>query len=432
MATTRRIRLSSLHPGQAQVDAELQRFNVVCCGRRWGKTRYGIRKIAEPAIAGAPVAWFSPTHKMLAETWRELVERLGPITARRNAAEHRIELITGGLVDLWSLEAFESVRGRKYRRIIVDEAAMVPHLAQAWQAAIRPTLTDYRGDALLLSTPKGRNFFWECYQRGLDPLRPDWACWHMPTASNPFIDPGEIAAARAELPERIFAQEYLAQFLDDLGGVFRKVREAVRVLAGRPVERDHQYVIGADWGRSGDYTVFAVLDATAMDLVALDRSNRVEYEHQRGRLAALVERYDPIAVIAEENSIGQPIIERLRRERIPVQPFTTTNASKAAIVDALALAFERGALGLLDDPVLLAELQAFEASRTPSGLMRYSAPAGEHDDTVIALALALFGAQRPRMTTATIDFHRRGGAPPAAAAPALLSDDELDQLLDTA
>jgi len=85
------------------------------------------------------------------------------------------------------------------------------------------------------------------------------------------------------------------------------------------------------------------------------------------------------------------LIEQLQRDGLPIQPFLTTNASKAQAIDALALAFERGEIRILDEPVLINELQAYESTRLPSGLTRYSAPEGMHDDTVMALSMAWHG-----------------------------------------
>jgi hypothetical protein len=123
-------------------------------------------------------------------------------------------------------------------------------------------------------------------------------------------------------------------------------------------------------------------------MVEMDRSNRVDYTVQCGRLQALYERWHPKQILAEENSVGQPVIEQLTRDGLRIQPFTTTNASKAQAVEALALAFERGDLRILNDVVLVSELAAYQAERLPSGLLRYSAPAGQHDDCVMALAIA--------------------------------------------
>jgi hypothetical protein len=155
-------------------------------------------------------------------------------------------------------------------------------------------------------------------------------------------------------------------------------------------------VVGVDWGKLADFTVFAVVDATTRELVALDRSNKVDYAVQLGRLNALCERFKPDRLIAEQNSMGEPLIEQLQRSGLPVWPFQTTNASKASVIDALALAFERGDLRIPDEAVLINELLVYQADRLPSGLLRYGAPPGMHDDCVIALALAWSGASAPK------------------------------------
>jgi Terminase large subunit, T4likevirus-type, N-terminal/Terminase RNaseH-like domain len=360
-------------------------------GRRWGKTKLGINRLTGPALDGKPVAWFSPSYRMLVEVWREIRQTLKPVIAHTNVQDRRIELITGGVLEFWSLDSPDVARGRKYRRIVIDEAAMIRELEDAWQAVIRPTLTDYEGDAWFFSTPKGRNFFWQLWQRGADPLQTDWASWQMPTTANPFINPAEVEAARRELPERTFAQEYLAAFLEDGGGVFRRVQDACTATPQDKPQSGHQYVLGIDWGRLEDFTVLSLIDVTTKEQGVVDRFNTIEYQTQLGRLKALYERFQPHAIIAEQNSIGVPLIEQMQRDSLPVQPFVTTNATKASAIDALALAFERGDLRILPDPVQTAELQAYEAERLPSGLMRYGAPPGQHDDTVMSLALAWQG-----------------------------------------
>jgi phage FluMu gp28-like protein len=277
---------------------------------------------------------------------------------------------------------------------VIDEAALARDLGRTWQMVIRPTLADLRGDAWLLSTPRGRDFFWECFQRG-QRAGGEWKSWHMPTSSNPHIDPAEIEAARADLPERVFQQEFLAHFLDQSGGVFRRVREAATATPQDAALPQHSYVMGVDFARQADYTCLAVIDTTTSELVALDRFNQVDYQVQLGRLQALAERFEPAVIVAEQNSIGLPLIEQLQRAGLPISPFVTSNASKTRIIDALALAFEQGSLRILNEPVLLDELQAFELERLPSGMVRYSAPPGKHDDTVMSLALAWSACQQP-------------------------------------
>lgn len=327
---------------------------------------------------------------MLSDVWRDIKRCLVDNSVRISEQDHRIEVVGGGVVDMWSLDSANSVRGRKYKRVVVDEAAMVRDLEDAWQAVIRPTLTDFRGDAWFPSTPKGLGFFKKLYDMGQDEAEPEWMSWQIPTETNTTIEglKEEIESARNGLPERIFAQEYLAQFLDDSGGVFRRIMEATTANPQDMAQPNHDYVIGVDWGKHNDFTVLTVLDVTTKEVVKVDRFNQIDYAVQVGRLTALCERFNTKTLIPERNSIGEPLIEQLQREKFKVHAFTTTNASKAEAIDALALAFERGDLKIIPDKILISELLAFEAERLPSGLLRYGAPAGYHDDCVMSLALA--------------------------------------------
>src|SRR6266571_1053124 len=127
------LQLTALHPAQRQVVQQAKRFNVVCCGRRWGKTVLGMDRLIHPALEGKPVAWFSPTYKIVADAWRELRTTLAPVTRDRSEQEKRLKLISGGVVELWSLDSVDSGRGRKYAAVVIDEAAMIPTLEHAWQ-----------------------------------------------------------------------------------------------------------------------------------------------------------------------------------------------------------------------------------------------------------------------------------------------------------
>jgi phage FluMu gp28-like protein len=243
-----------------------------------------------------------------------------------------------------------------------------------------------------MSTPKGRNDFWQLYQRGLDPFQTEWACWQMPTSTNPFIPPGEVEAARLDSPEDTFRKEYLAEFLED-SAVFTKVRESATAKEqgyaqdGYPSHPRHSYVVGVDWGKYEDYSVFAVIDTTVRELCHLDRSNHLDYTLQVRRLEDICKRYQVSQVIAEGNAQATTI-ELLRKANLPVREFTTSNVSKQNIIEGLKLGLEQGRLKILDNSVLLSELQAFEATRLPGGGLRYAAPSGYHDDCVMALALA--------------------------------------------
>lgn len=383
--------LPRLHPAQREVKAGASRFSVLDCGRRWGKDVLLIDFAVEVLLKGYPVGWFNPSYKMLTEVWRTLKNLLQPITVRVDSQEHRLELVTGGVLDMWSLDAYDTARGRKYKRVIVNEAAMSPNLREAWENVIRPMLTDYQGDAFFGSTPKGRNYFWTLYQRGHDPLQGEWRSFRYPTSANPHIAPSEIEAARADLPSDVFAQEYMAEFLENQGSVFRNIREALTAPPNATPEqhKGHVVVAGIDWAQKQDFTAISVVCADCAREVELDRFNQIGWEFQRERLLTVWRRWGIARGYGEENSIGGPNIEALQNMGLDIRPFTTTATTKGPLIQSLALAIERRDVAWLPVPVATAELEAYEVRVNPvTGHTSYSAPEGQNDDTVIARALA--------------------------------------------
>lgn len=378
------------HAAQQRILDEAKRFNVEVCGRRFGKTQLDVFETERMVLAGYPVGVMFPTYKMLSEVWREFVNVFAPLKKDKSEQEHRLELITGGVVEMWSAEAADAVRGRKYKRLIFDEAAMVGDLMNIWNAILRPTLVDLKGDAFFKSTPKGRNGFWQLFTMGQDPQNDEWQSWQFPTSANPTIPPSEIEAMKDTMPELIYRQEILGEFLDDSGGVFRRVQEAA-ILEPREYQAGRQYIAGVDVAASVDYTVVSVFDVEAREMVFMDRFNRVDYPVLINRLDAIYQRYHMTSMVVESNSIGRPVIDELVARGLNITAFTTTSATKQGIIQNLQSAFENGQIRVLNEPVLIGELLSFEAKRNASGSFSYSAPNGMHDDTVMALAIAWNG-----------------------------------------
>lgn len=393
------------HAAQMTVYQSPARFKVLDCGRRFGKTQGVLWPMAETALLkGQPVAYCAPKYKTMDEVWEFHKAFFAPVRESKDETLHSMRLINGVSIDYWTLEDENACTGRKYGLIAVDEAAQVANLLHIWNQSLRPTLTDFKGGAFFQSTPRGRNGFWSLHQRGLKENRAkykNWESWTYPTSANPFIDPEEIEEARRDMPDIMFRQEYLAEFLSDENAVFRHVWELAKV---EPVEDPasiydptHLYTFGVDYARTGDFSVIDVFDVTAKQEVYLDRSHEVPYELQKGRLRALSEIFRPTVIYAEDNAMGAPIIESLFLEGMPIMAFHTSNVTKALLVDSLALAFERKAIQILNDPVRIGELQAYEMSRTPSGMIKYGSSEGNYDDTVMGLMLAHYAAQEQVM-----------------------------------
>ncbi len=369
------------------------RFKVVACGRRWGKTELGKTALLEQTAWRKKRGWWlAPTVMMASQVWRDLKASLRYTPGLSiSESERRIDIAGGGMIAVRSAHHPDHLRGEGLDLAVLDEAAfMAPTV---WPEIVRPMLTSTRGGALFLSTPFGRNWFWDQYRLGLDDDVPEWMAFQFSTAQNPMIAPEELESIRRQTTEHVWRTEYLAQFSDESGQVFRGIRAAV--IPGRVAapEAGHDYVAGVDWGRQRDYTVIAVIDATTRRMVALDRFNNIGWSLQRGRLKALAAAWRVGLIWAEANSIGAPNIEALQEEGLPMRSFLTTSKSKSPLIESLALAIERGFIGLLDDPVLLGELASYSLERLPGGGYRYGAPPGTHDDTVIATALAWHGVE---------------------------------------
>jgi hypothetical protein len=386
-----RLQVPKPHRAQEEILGRESRFNVIACGRRFGKTRLALLRSMPPLLNGKPVAYFAPVYKMMSEFWREAVELYEPITESTNKAEHQINLVTGGSFSMWSLDSADTVRGRKYALALIDEAAMVTDLESAWNKVIRPTLADFEGGADFYSTPQGLNFFHSLYTRGLDETKTDWRSFHFPTLSNPFIKPVEIEAARDELPLDVFRQEYLAEFIQGEGAVFRNItanlyngdQETPQVHYG------HAKVAGIDWGQVNDFTAISVVCQDCRKELELDRFNQIDWNFQRERLKVVFDRWGVTQAQVELNSIGSPNFESLCEMGLPVQGFTMTAQSKPQVIQSLALALEKEETKWLDHPIATRELEAYEAKRhDATGRISYNAPAGFHDDTVISRALA--------------------------------------------
>ena len=242
--------LPALHATQRQVVAESHAFNVLCCGRRWGKTLLATTRPAQVALQGYPVGIVQPDiTRFSSDTFRELVGVLSPVTIRlclnkRSGLSSRVgDRSNAGH---WTTRTLAG-HGR-YKHVVIDEAAHIPNLEAAFNGSIRPTLTDLQGSADLISTPKGRGFFYRCWCRGQDPEQPDWQRWRFPSSTNPILPPEEIEAARTQLPDRIFRQRVPRRVYGRRGRSLPQNRRSYRTEAAHQRSRiAHSGAEQADW-----------------------------------------------------------------------------------------------------------------------------------------------------------------------------------------
>ena len=386
------------HPGQIAIRKQARRFNWLAAGRRWRKTSLVMAIAAEAALSGQQILWGAPVYDQVRIGWEELRHAASRV-AKLNATLLTARFPSGGSITFRSLDNPDNARGHTADGVVLDETGDIQDVA--WNEVLRPTLLDSHGWLWAVGSPRGLNWFWREWLAARE--RDDSMSWQAPTLGarigehglervphlleNPSIHFGELATMYESMGERSFRQEILGEFLEAGGGIFRNLDMAC-TLQPKPPEDGHMHVIGVDWALSHDFTVLSVLDITAHEQRRIERFNLLDYHFQTERLQTVFDTYKPVAIIAEINSIGAPLIQDLQRRGLPVYPFLTTAVSKKIAIEALALAIERGQIKLLVDPIQKGELLAFESQPLPSGMIRYTAPEGGHDDTVMALAMA--------------------------------------------
>jgi hypothetical protein len=311
----------------------------------------------------------------------------------------RVPLATGAELSFRSAEREDSLRGGGVDLLVIDESGSTAD--RAWTSELRPTLTDTGGKLVAIGTPKGkRGWFYNWHLRGQDPDRPDVASWRGPTAMNPAIEASEIASAREDVPDRVFRQEYLAEFISDSGAAFADL-DAATAGHSVPVEPGsgtivHPVTIGVDLGRRENYTAIVVLDS-ASSVLDVRRLRHVSWKRVRETVETIAAGYGALSLAVDatrDNSVVEYLAER-RGHGATVLPVSFGGASKRTMIDNLAAAIEAGEVALPDPDAsedtdaLHRELGAFTYEFSDAGNIRYHAPSGAKDDTVDALALAV-------------------------------------------
>jgi hypothetical protein len=406
MTKIRRLRLYRPHPGQKALHESSARFRVAACGRRWGKTLAATAEMIRHAweSPGSLAFWVAPVLRQSMIAF-DLVKRGMPpgALAEIHKVDRRITLVNGSSVEFKSAEIPENLRGFGIDFLVVDEAAFLPR--GLWEEVLRPALSDREGRALFIGTPKGKNWFFRLFARGRDSRQGNWESFTFPTSSNPFIKADEIDDARRSLPEAVFAQEYLARFVDEGAGVFSGINDITTGRLADPVPGAH-YTAGLDIGRHRDYTVLTILDAEG-SLVYFDRFSRTTWGVMKRRTASALRRYNRAAAWVDSTGVGDPVLEDLIRMGAACRGYRFTNESKSALIENLIMMIDERRIAIPPVQELVDELTLFEARNLPGGGISYSAPLGYHDDCVISLALAAWGVRGGRVSQS--DFIRTLG-----------------------
>lgn len=362
------------HGAQLAVLRSDARFRVLMCGRRFGKSLVAQMEALKACGEGQRVAYITPTY-LLSKTFYAELDKALPQSVKRNASDLIIEMGAGS-IRFFTGENLDRMRGMKFHLCVIDEASFIPKLEDGWISAIRPTLTDYKGKAIFLSTPRGKNYFYSLYLKGASG-DPEWASFKFDTYANPHIDPAEINAAKALMPDIAFRQEYLADPSDNASNPFglAMIRQCTYPLSDRP-----PVCFGIDLAKASDWTVIVGID----DMGAVCYLDRFQRDWRQTREAILCLPNVPMAI--DSTGVGDPIFEDIAREGRQVTGYKFTSSSKQILMEGLMAAIHQRKV-TFPDGIITRELEVFEFTYTANGV-RYSAPSGFTDDAVMALGLA--------------------------------------------
>jgi hypothetical protein len=340
-------------------------------GRRFGKSELSQIEIIINALQGQQVFYVTPTYN-LARVFFDQLAKAVPFEA--NKSELSIKFPNGGAVYFFTGERLDNLRGRKFHFGVIDEASFIPDLENGWLNSIRPTLTDYKGRALFISTPKGKNFFYSLFLKNGEP---DWQGFKFTTYDNPHLDKNEIDDARTQLPEVVFEQEYMANPAENAANPFGSTYIKQCTFEAT---NEAPIAFGIDLAKSVDYTV----------IIGLDRNGSVchfeRFQKDWRQTKQVINQLPKVPTLIDSTGAGDPIFEDLQRDGLPVTGFKFTSSSKQQLMEGLASAIQQRKITFPQGHIT-EELEIFEYQYTATGV-KYSAPQGFHDDCVMALALA--------------------------------------------
>jgi hypothetical protein len=368
-----------LHNSQKIIARDATRFRVVCAGRRFGKSKLSIEEMKGKALSikDGRIAYVAPTYAQSRDIiWEELKSEMLPITV--SAHEQRLELkvknLKGGtsMISLRSWDAIETLRGQKFDFIVMDEVAMMRGYWEKWQTVIRPTLTDRKGEALFISTPKGYNHFYVLAQKEKEDQ--DYKFFHFTTYDNPHIPVEEIDKAKQELSEDQFYQEYMADFRKMEGLIYKEFDRTKHLFDTDPkLLRGNYNWVSVDWGFTNPSAVYTITEDG-------DRNFFIHSEYYE--TGKTTDELVDILASRKGNGYYPDPAEPDRIEVMRRRGLTVKDVSKEVVagIDTLKSLFKNGKIKIHKDCInLINELETYAYKEKKTGGNEQEEPIKEND-----------------------------------------------------
>lgn len=384
-------------PKQQSIFDHPARYKIVAKGRRFGLTRGAANDYISCALnrTFTKGLWVDTVNtnidRYVERYFAPALQKL-PKDIWLWRKQAKVMQILDSIIDFRSADRPENIEGFGYEKAFLNEAGIILRNEYLWHNAIRPMMWDFKPQVVIGGTPKGRGIFYELALRGKDSQQNEYTFLHFTSFNNPFINKEVIHEDMKSMPDRVIKQEIYAEFMEDEGVVFRGTNIIATAKPAKPVD-GHLYVMGVDLAKVQDFTVITVYDRKNNYQVYQDRFKTIEWPFQKKKIITVSRHYNNALVVIDASGLGDPIADDLIRQNVPVDPVKLTNQNKKELIEKLAVWTEQKYHRILPIPESILEFNSFTYDITTAGNIRYNAPAGMHDDIVIAHALAIYSLQ---------------------------------------
>ena len=409
----------SPHTGQKEVLDKIMASGAdvieIVCSRGWGKTLFTALSLAVPVAvkhSNYQICWIAPNYKIAKAPIDDVFFGINEDTGERfindrcaetgfkffehKKGDNELHFWNGSKIFLRSADAPDSIVSKGYNLVIIDEAALINK--DVWEKNILPIARRKNCKIILISTPRGKNWFYNLFLDGKDSSKPRYFSIQQPWWKRPDYPPLLIDLMK-DLPQHIRDQEFNAMFLDGGGGVFKNLD---KIFLGdeinfqgdrqewfhpewKTLSKNQPTVMGVDFAKSVDFTVISIMTYDRK-LIYYARFNKSDYKVVLEKIKKLGIQFNYPEVIYDGTGVGSGLSDFMPSE-LNSFPFIFTNQSKLDLVNKMIVATEYEKLLLPNIVTIKNEFEIFEFNYTKTGKIIYQAPDGKHDDCVYSMAL---------------------------------------------
>ena len=393
-------------------------FGVVVAPRGSGKTLLGINMLLYWALEkpNRKTAWIAPIYNQSKSVYDQIILAARDIIIQNNRQDLLLTFVNGSTIKFLSTDNADTIRGFRFSHVVVDEIAFQKE--RSIDQVVLPTLNPNGKKCLMISTPRGKNFFYNWFMRGQED-NDDVVSFRIKLTECPYVQPSLIEAARQSLPPDLYKQEFEAQFVDSSNDVFIGI-EKVSTVTEYDHPRGQDAYVGIDTGLTSDMSVLSIVSPTGK-VLWFESINNMNINSIAETFKQRMLRYNIVGGYIETNGIGRAMFDLVAPSFRKIKPFTTTQDSKTEMVRKLISDIETMTIELPTDqlePVLHREFATYTYKLSQNGKLTFTHSAGQHDDMVDALLMAnysrvQFMERRPMsIGTSTINTKPRFGNMP--------------------